>query len=146
MSGAAPETAPTSDPWSSAQRRFAQDHQWAVLATGRRDGSPQQSMVGYLLDDAGRIVISVKSYTAKWHNALRQPNVSLVVPDGREHLVVQGTAEAIDADPLRAELTADVFAVLFGSERPDPGSLVESLDAQQRTVLRITPTTTRFHP
>ena len=124
---------------------FLRSHTWAVLATGRRDGSPQQSMVGYLLDDEGRLVISAKSYTAKWRNALRQPRVSLTVPDGRAHLVVYGTAECIDADPLRAELTADVFAALGGGDRPDPGSIVALLDEQQRTVLRIVPDRTLFH-
>ena len=145
MSGAAPRSGAASDPWSSAQRRFAQDHQWAVLATGRRDGSPQQSMVGYLLDDAGRIVISVKSYTAKWHNALRQPRVSLCVTDGRRHLVVVGTVEAIDVDPLRAELTASVFGRLAGGDPPDPTTLIPLLDEQQRTVLRLTPERVSLH-
>lgn len=124
---------------------FLRDHVWAVLATGRRDGSPQQSMVGYDVDAQGRIVVSVKAYTAKWNNARRQPRVSLTVPDGRAHLVVYGTAEAIDADPERAELTADVFARLGGGPRPDPASIVGMLDEQQRTVLRITPTSTGFH-
>jgi PPOX class probable F420-dependent enzyme len=124
---------------------FLRDHVWAVLATGRRDGSPQQSMVGYLVDADGRIVVSVKSYTAKWRNALRQPRVSLTVPDGRVHLVVYGEAEAIDADPERAELTADVFARLSNGPRPDPASIVPMLDEQQRTVLRITPTKVQLH-
>ncbi len=130
---------------TEAEAAFLRSHTWAILATGRRDGSPQQSMVGYLLDDEGRLVISAKSYTAKWRNALRQPRVSLTVPDGRAHLVVYGTAEAIDADPLRAELTADVFAALGGGERPDPTSIVPLLDEQQRTVLRIVPERTLFH-
>jgi PPOX class probable F420-dependent enzyme len=124
---------------------FLRDHVWGVLATGRRDGSPQQSMVGYVVDDQGRIVISVKSYTAKWKNALGQPRVSLTVPEGRVHLVIYGEAEAIDRDPERAQLTADVFARLSDGPRPDPMSITELLDEQQRTVLRITPTSTVFH-
>jgi Pyridoxamine 5'-phosphate oxidase len=52
---------------------FLHEHQWGVLATTRRDGSPQQSMVGYVVDDHGRIVVSVKSHTAKWKNARRHP-------------------------------------------------------------------------
>lgn len=130
--------------WDPEHRAFLDDHLWAVLATGRRDGSPQQSMVGYVVDDHGRLVVSVKAYTAKWKNATRRPEVSLTVPDGRQHLVVYGVAEAIDTDPLRAELTADVFGALSGGDRPDPLGLVETLDAQQRTVLRITPTRTLF--
>jgi hypothetical protein len=66
------------------------------------------------------------------------------VPDGRQHLVVYWTAEAIGSDPLRAERTADVFAALFGGERSEPTDLVETLDPQQRTVLRITPAKTIF--
>ncbi len=130
--------------WDPERRAFLDDHVWAVLATGRDDGSPQQSMVGYVVDEDGRLIISVKSYTAKWKNVSRQPRVSLTVPDGRQHLVVYGTAEAIDSDPLRAELTADVFAALFGGERSDPADLVETLDLQQRTVLRITPVKAMF--
>ncbi len=93
------------------QRQFLDEHTWAILATGRADGSPQQSMVGYSVDGDGRIVVSAKAYTAKWKNARRQPKVCLTVPDGRQHLVLYGVAEAIDTDPDRAELTADVFAV-----------------------------------
>ena len=131
--------------WNPEARGFLAAHTWAVLATGRQDGSPQQSMVGYAVDGEGRLVVSAKAYTAKWHNARRVPRVSLTVPDGREHLVVYGTAEAIDADPLRAELTADVFAALAGTDRPDPASIVPMLDDQQRTVLRITPEHATLH-
>jgi PPOX class probable F420-dependent enzyme len=128
--------------WDPDQRRYLEEHQWAVLATGRKDGSPQQSMTGYLVDDDGRLVMSVKSYTAKWHNALRQPLVSVTVPDGRAHLVIYGEAEPIEADPLRAELTAAVFGRLMGTPPQDPEAMIPDLDAQRRTVLRITPTKT----
>jgi PPOX class probable F420-dependent enzyme len=131
--------------WEPGQRAFLDAHRWAVLATARRDGAPQQSMVGYFVDDDGRLVLSVKSYTAKWHNALRQPNVSVAVPDGREHLVIFGEAEPITDDPLRGELTAMFFGVMLGTPPADPSTFVPSLDEQQRTVLRITPTRTFFH-
>jgi len=131
--------------WGDEERAFLETHQWAVLATGRRDGSPQQSMISYAVDDEGRILVSAKSYTAKWNNARRLPLVSLTVPDGREHLVVYGEAETIDRDPLRAELSADVFAAISGDARPDPVSIVPILDEQQRTVLRITPTKALLH-
>jgi len=126
--------------WDPEHLAFARAHLWGVLATGRADGSPQQSMIGYTVDDEGRLVISAKSYTAKWNNAVRQPKVSVTVPDGRIHLVVYGDAETIDADPVRAELTARVFAALSGNPTPDPTALVPMLDEQQRVVLRITPT------
>lgn len=131
--------------WTPEHLDFARSHTWAVLATGRADGSPQQSMVGYVVDDSGRILVSVKSYTAKWKNAVRQPKVSLTVPDDRTHLVIYGDAEAVSDDPLRAELTAQVFGGLFGGDTPDPNSIVPMLDEQQRTVLIINPTKTMLH-
>ena len=37
---------------------------YGVVSTGRRDGSPQQSMLPYLLDDDVRIVITGKAHAA----------------------------------------------------------------------------------
>ena len=90
--------------YTDTQLAFLSAHRWAVLATGRLDGSPQQAMVGYALDDEGRVLVLTRSFTAKWRNAQRQPRVSLTVPDGRRHVVVYGTAEAIEIDPERTEL------------------------------------------
>ncbi len=87
------------------QERFLREHHIVAFATGRRDGSPQLSRVVYDWDGRS-ILLSVKSYTAKWKNALRQPRVALLVHEGRTQLVVYGRAEGIDADPDRAELTA----------------------------------------
>jgi hypothetical protein len=48
---------------------------------------------------------------------MRQPRVALTVPDDRVHVVVYGTAEGIEADPERAELSADATGVCL-----DPGT------------------------
>src|SRR4029078_10030551 len=110
------------------------DHVWGVLATGRPDGSPQQSMVGYVLGEAGRILVLTQAVTAmwrngvraltqavmeKWLNAMRQPRVAFTVPDGRVHVVVYGVAEGIDVDPERAELSADVLSCVRRTKWPD---------------------------
>jgi PPOX class probable F420-dependent enzyme len=130
---------------TTEQREFLAAHQWAVLATTRQDGSPQQSLVGYAIDQTGKIIISTKAYTAKWHNALRQPHVCLTVMEGRTHLVIYGIAYAVTNDPQRAELTADLFTHLSGGSRPDPITLVPTLDEQRRTILRITPSKAIYH-
>jgi len=121
------------------QRAFLESRKWAVLATGRRDGSPQVSTVGYVLDEEGRLLLSVKAFTAKWKNALRQPKVALVVNDDRKQCVVYGTAAGIDADPERATLTALVFERLSGTPAPTGEAFQKLLDDQQRTILRVTP-------
>ena len=125
--------------FTEKQVEYLRTHKWAVLATGRRDGSPQISQIGYEYDGTD-IVVSVKSFTAKWKNALRQSKVALLVHDGRKQLIVYGEAECIDEDPLRAELTARVFRVL--SDNPEFESdeeFIKVMDEQQRTVLRIKP-------
>jgi hypothetical protein len=65
------------------QDAYLREHSMAVLATGRRDGSPQLSTIGYDFDGTD-IAISVTSDRAKWLNAVRQPRVSMLMLDGRK--------------------------------------------------------------
>lgn len=121
------------------QEAFLSSRTWAVLGTGRKDGSPQLSHIGYDWNGTD-IVISIKSYTAKWKNALRQPKVSLLVHEDRKQLIIYGTAECIDQDPDRVELTARVFRKLSGNPDMAVGDdFIKSMDEQERTILRITP-------
>lgn len=118
---------------------FLREQKIAAFATGRKDGSPQLSHVVYDYDGTD-IVISIKSYTAKWHNALRQPRVAMLVHEGRKQLVIYGRAEAIADDPDRIDLTARVFRRITGNPdfAPTEG-FAKAMDEQKRTVLRITP-------
>jgi PPOX class probable F420-dependent enzyme len=121
--------------YSDEQHTFLTAQSQAVLATSRRDGSPQVSTVVYAVD-GDDVIVSTKSYTAKWKNALRQPNVAVLVNDGRRQLVIYGAAQLVDADPERARLTAKVFEAISGKS-VEPDSILPLLDQQQRTVLRI---------
>jgi PPOX class probable F420-dependent enzyme len=120
------------------QEAFLDARTWAVLATGRRDGSPQVSMVGFSWDGK-QLLVSVKSDTAKWHNAQRQPRVALLVHEDRKQLVIYGRADAIDQDPERAELSLPVFRKVMGKKVPQSEAFVRHLDEQKRTILRIIP-------
>ncbi|MEQ9003587.1 MAG: TIGR03618 family F420-dependent PPOX class oxidoreductase, partial [Pseudomonadales bacterium] len=125
--------------FDAEQEVFLRSRLWAALATGRRDGSPQLSHVGYDWDGKD-IVVSVKSYTAKWQNARRQPKVALLVHEDRKQLVIYGTAECIDQDPERAELSARVFRRLTGNaDMTVNDGFIAMLVEQQRTILRIRP-------
>jgi PPOX class probable F420-dependent enzyme len=135
----------TTAPYTDEQLEFLRAHRQAVLATGRRDGSPQVSTVVYAVDGA-QVLISAKRYTSKHRNAARQPKVALVVNDGHAQLVVYGTAEAVEDDPLRAELTAKVWEAMTGEAVEDPNQLVPTLDEQQRSVIRVTADRVLFNP
>ena len=123
---------------TDTQRNFLKEHHLAVLATGRSDDSPQVSTVMYDFDGTD-IAISIKRYTAKWKNVLRQPKVGLVINDGRKQLIVYGTAKAVEADPERMELTRRLFRRVTGSEPGPAEELKPLLDGQERTALRIIP-------
>lgn len=121
------------------QATYLRDRQVGVLATSRRDGSPQQSMITYLFDGE-HIVISTVKTSAKHHNVRRQPRVSLLVPDGKQQVIVYGTVEVLggrdrdryimairehQGDPLPADYDLDRFSA--------------RLDELGRVILRITP-------
>jgi PPOX class probable F420-dependent enzyme len=124
---------------SPEQEDFLRSHQLAALATGRKDGSPQLSHIVYDWDGES-MIISVKSFTAKWHNALRQPRVSLLVHDGRKQLVIYGRAQAVTRDPERIELTARVLRKLSGNPDIEVNeAFVSGMNAQKRTILKVKP-------
>ena len=128
---------------TEAQDRFLREHRLAVLATGRRDGSPQVSTIYYDYDGTD-IVISVTSDRWKWKNAVRQPKVALLVNEGRQQLIVYGTAEGITDDPDRLELTKRLRR-RAGTDFPDDATFATQLDEAHRTILRITPDRVSFN-
>ena len=119
------------------QDRALREHNLCVLGTGRRDGSPQLSTVYYHYDGTD-IVISATRDRAKWINAMRQPNVALVVNDGRKQIVVYGSASGVPDDPERLRLTRRVREHR-GVAVPDDDTLARELSEAMRAMLRIVP-------
>ncbi len=119
------------------QDAYLREHRLAVLATGRQDGSPQVSTVMYHYDGTD-VVVSAKTFTAKWNNSLRQPRVAMVINDGRKQLVLYGTSQGVAEDPERMELSKRMYGAM-GREVPEEAALKARLDEEKRTILRITP-------
>ncbi len=119
--------------------KWLRDHSLCSLATGRKDGSPQLSLVGYGYD--GRdIVISTTSDRPKWLNSKRQPKVALLVQEGRQYVLVYGRAEHIESDPERIEAMRRIPSFKRRLERNASATeLVAELDAEKRVVLRVVP-------
>ena len=119
--------------------KWLREHSLCSLATGRRDGSPQLSLVGYGYDGHD-IVISTTSDRPKWINSKRQPKLALLVQDGRQYVVVYGRAEHIDSDPERIEAMKRIPSFKRRLERNDSlAEVVAELDAEKRVVLRVIP-------
>ena len=118
------------------QQQYLAGHQWAVLATGRKDGSPQTSMVAYVWN-GGHLLITFRRGSAKRHNIARQPRVSVLVPDGRRALTVYGEAELLEEGPDRVDAYAAILAG-FGVT-PAPDDLEAQMDTEERVAVRIRP-------
>jgi PPOX class probable F420-dependent enzyme len=125
-------------PLTPEQDQYLRDHGLAVLGTGRRDGSPQLSLVIYDYDGTD-VVISVTSDRAKWKNAIRQPNVSMLVADGRRQLILYGTAEGITDTAARNEGTRRIRARAGRPVQITDEALTAELDAAHRVILRLVP-------
>ncbi len=122
------------------QAEFLRSHKLAVLATGRRDGSPQVSTMAYAFY-GDQVVMSVTTDRAKWPNVGRQPRVGMVVNEGRQQLVLYGTAERVADDPERLQLTKQVREALGRLADEDDATIAAQLDRDKRVILRITPDT-----
>jgi PPOX class probable F420-dependent enzyme len=110
------------------RRLVAADHGLATVATRRRDGSIQTSLVnaGGLSDPvtgADAVAFVARSNTAKVANLRRDPYASVTWRAGWEWVTVEGpvtivgpddAADGIDADGLR-RLLRDVFAAAGGT-------------------------------
>jgi len=120
--------------------KWLRDHSLCTLATGRRDGSPQLSLVSYQYDGKD-IVISTADDRAKWLNSKRLPRVSLLVQDGRQYVLVYGPAEHVESDPERLELTKRVpgYQRRLDRHHGDEHAVVAELNAEKRAILRVIP-------
>jgi PPOX class probable F420-dependent enzyme len=121
------------------QHAYLAERQLAVLGTGRRDGSPQLSMVTYLFDGE-RILASITKDRAKYWNVRRQPRVSVLVPDGGRQVIVYGAAEILEGKERDDAIIA--IRAHQGDPLPDDYDLdrfSRRLDELRRVVLRVTP-------
>ncbi len=119
-------------------RSFLRAHHRAVLATLRRDGSPQLSPVLATVDEQGRVVVSTREGAMKTRNARRDPRVWLaVVTDAffGPWVQVAGTAEVVSL-PEAMEPLVDYYRRVSG-EHPDWEDYRASMTSERRCLLRI---------
>jgi PPOX class probable F420-dependent enzyme len=118
-------------------RHFLKVRHDGILVTIKRDGRPQLSNILYLMDDDGRLKISVTQTRAKTHNLRRDPRASLHVQgrDRYEFLVAEGTAELIEGAGL-AEALRHYYRKVRG-EHPDWTEYDAAMVEEQRLLLSI---------
>ena len=93
----------TEGPSQEEITKWLQDRRLCVFATGRKDGSPQQSYIGYQYDGK-QFLLGGQATSFKMKNLARNPGCSMVVTDGRGFVLVYGRAELVEDEAEMAKL------------------------------------------
>jgi PPOX class probable F420-dependent enzyme len=120
-------------------RRFLQDHHRAVLATRRRSGDPQLSIVAAGVDDEGRVLISSRETAVKTKNLRRDPQASLLVMSDEfygEWIQLDGSVEVVSL-PEAMDVLVDYYRRVAG-EHEDWDDYRAAMERDQRVILRLT--------
>lgn len=115
-----------------------------VLATLKRDGRAQMSMVGYTFDpDRDLIRVSITADRAKTKNMRRDPRVTVLVTGGNRwsYAVAEGEAElgATAQDPHDDSVNelVDIYRSISGGEHPDWDEYRAAMVTDRRVPLSI---------
>lgn len=120
-------------------RTFVESHHRAVLATRRRSGDPQLSVVAAAVDDEGRAVISSRETAVKTKNLRRDPRASLLVMSDQfygEWVQLDGTVEVVSL-PDAMEPLVDYYRRVAG-EHDDWDDYRAAMEKERRVLLRMT--------
>ncbi len=122
---------------TTTQRAFLEEVYYAVVGTLNPDGTIQQTVVWYMLED-DTIRFSLGSRSIKARNLRLNPNITLTVEDRQRYLTLKGLATLGPAsDDLRRRLAiryrgadqAEAYLAL----RPT----TEAMAAAQITIVRV---------
>ena len=130
------------DTVSKALTDLLGDHGRGLLATIKKDGRPQLSVVAYSYDPAERVIrISVTDSRAKTRNLRRDPRASFeMTRSAYEFVVAEGTASlspvAAEPDDAVVEELVEHYRIVVG-EHPDWAEFRAAMVTDQRLVIRI---------
>ncbi len=120
--------------------RFVAENHRAVLATRRRDDSPQLSPVTVGADDGGKLVVSSRETAIKVKNLRRDPRASVCVMNDSFYgpwVQVDGTAEVVSLPEAMDGLVA--YYRQIAGEHPDWDDYRAAMQREQRVLISITP-------
>ncbi|MGH3983662.1 MAG: PPOX class F420-dependent oxidoreductase [Pseudonocardiaceae bacterium] len=119
-------------------RAVVSEQHHAVLATLRRDGTPQMSPVAATVDGQGRVLVSTRQTAFKVRNLRRDPRAWLcVLPDGfyGRWIQVGGSVRIVEL-PEAMEPLVDYYRRVSG-EHPDWDDYRTAMERDQRVLLQI---------
>ncbi len=117
-------------------------HRTGVLATSRKAGAPQLTLIAYHFDGE-TLAISTRGPTQKAKNLKRRPEASLAVIDGQRQLIIYGTVQVIEDEAEVLRLHQERIRRIAQRQETDD-ELRERLLREARVVLLLTPE--HFYP
>lgn len=119
-------------------RQYIRGNSHAILATLRRDGTPQMSPVGVAIDDDGRAIVSSRETAFKVRNLRRTGRGWLCVFSDRFYgpwIQVEGEISIVSL-PDAMEPLVDYYRRLSG-EHPDWDDYRSAMEREQRCLIRF---------
>jgi PPOX class probable F420-dependent enzyme len=126
------------------RRAFVRDHRTCVFGYARRAHGPAMTIVYYLMNDDGELLISTMAERGKARAVDRDERVSLCILDEKwppTYLQVYGTG-VVDRDPdLAAEVLTGVIGLMAGEKVPESRhEQIRKIAAdEKRVVIRVRP-------
>jgi PPOX class probable F420-dependent enzyme len=122
-------------------REVVREQHHAVLATMRRDGTPQMSPVAAAVADDGRVVVSSRETAIKTKNVRRDPRAWLcVLPDGffGRWVQIEGNVDVVSLPEAMDGLVAYYRSV--AGEHDNWDDYRAAMQREQRVLIRLDPT------
>lgn len=121
---------------------YLKGHRAGVLATNRKSGAPQQTLISYHFD-GNDIAISVRGFSQKAKNLRRRPDASLAVIDGQRQLIVSGKITVIEPPDEVLRLNKQRMRQVTTRQESDE-ELADRLRREERVILLLS--LERFYP
>lgn len=116
---------------------FINEPRYIVLATTSSDGTPQQTVLTYTVQD-DTILLGSDLNSAKVKNIRRNPRVSLCLEDGSRYVSLTGTAEIIaDPDLVRTTGMATLSRYMTPEQMQEMFSRMPPNAMQTRVLIRV---------
>ncbi len=132
----------TTSPFGAGIAEYLASHRTGVLATSKKSGAPQLTLIAYHFDGAN-FAISTRAPTQKAKNISRRPDVSMAVIDGQRQLIVYGDAVVVRDEAEVLHLHQERIRKIALRQETDE-ELAERLRREERVVILFTPRS--FYP
>lgn len=120
---------------SPAVRAFLKEPRFASLATINPDGSPQQTVMWYLLD-GDRVMMNTARGRIKDRNLSRDPRASICIEDGYRFVTIQGRVTLVEnQEQAQADIAA--LATRYHGQARAVEMVCEQFSKQERVTIYL---------